>query len=99
MDMTHERVIAAEHARDRRMKLQEFERKRTQHMQLSDIEKEAKEKANYLLSKAQMQLEEEEDDIKRMNELILYAKCVSIRDAQLEEKVIYRNSFCIARTE
>jgi hypothetical protein len=34
-----------------------------------------------------MQMEEQEDDIKHLNELMLYAKCVSIRDMQVEQKV------------
>ena len=49
--------------------------------------KEAKEKSQYLLEKAQEQMEEEEDEIKKLNELILNAKCHAIRDAQLIEKV------------
>jgi hypothetical protein len=49
--------------------------------------RETREKSNYLLSKAQMQMEEQEDDIKHLNELMLYAKCVSIRDKQVEQKV------------
>ncbi|KAI9219281.1 tumor suppressor, Mitostatin-domain-containing protein [Blastocladiella britannica] len=90
MSQMRERVSAAEAAKQRRDHMEEMEKRRTAHLQLSDIEKEAKEKANYLLSKAQMQLDEEEDDIKRMNELILYAKCVAIRDAQVEEKQLIR---------
>ena len=48
---------------------------------------EAKERSQYLLEKAQEQMEEEEDEIKKLNELILNAKCHAIRDAQLIEKV------------
>jgi len=33
-----------------------------------------------------LQLEEQEDEIKHLNELMLYAKCVSIRDLQVAEK-------------
>ncbi|KAI9184302.1 hypothetical protein H9P43_003355 [Blastocladiella emersonii ATCC 22665] len=90
MAAMRERVAQAEAARDRRNHMEDMEKKRTAHLQLSDVEREAKEKANYLLAKAQMQMDEEEDDIKRMNELILYAKCVAIRDAQVEEKELIR---------
>lgn len=38
-----------------------------------------------LLSKAQMQLDEEHDDVKHMNQMVLYSKVVTIRDKQLEE--------------
>ncbi len=39
------------------------------------------------MGKAQEQMEEQEDEIKKLNELILNAKCHAIRDAQLIEKV------------
>lgn len=38
------------------------------------------------LSKAASMLEEELDDVKHMNQMMLYSKCVTIRDAQIEEK-------------
>ena len=47
---------------------------------------EAKKQGQYLLQKAQEQMEEQEDEIKKLNELILNAKCHAIRDAQLVEK-------------
>ena len=47
---------------------------------------ESAEKNNSLLEKAARQLEEDEDEIKRMNELILHAKCMTIREAQIAEK-------------
>lgn len=40
-----------------------------------------------MLEKAREQMEEQEDEIKKLNELILNAKCHAIRDAQLVEKV------------
>lgn len=32
-----------------------------------------------------MQMEEQEDDVKHLNELLLYAKCVTIRDNQVKQ--------------
>ena len=43
------------------------------------------ERDSNLLSKAQMQLDEEQDDVKHMNQMVLYSKVVTIRDKQLEE--------------
>ena len=43
------------------------------------------ERASNLLSKAQMQLDEEQDDVKHMNQMVMYSKIVTIRDKQLEE--------------
>lgn len=58
---------------------------------LSALEKEARDKANYLLKKAWELRQEDEDDVKYMNSLILQAKCQAIRDAQLlEHKLIER---------
>lgn len=64
----------------------QFDQLRISNAKLSALEAETLEKSNHLLAKAQFQLEEQEDEIKHMNELVLYAKCVSIRDSQLEEK-------------
>ena len=38
------------------------------------------------MSKARAQMEEQDDEIKKLNELMLNAKCHAIRDAQLKEK-------------
>nr|KAJ3423264.1 Cilia- and flagella-associated protein 45 [Polyrhizophydium stewartii] len=80
------RAAATEVARLRKQKMEHFDQQRTANAKLNDLEREAKDRSNYLLAKAQMQLEEQEDEIKHMNELMLYAKCVSIRDTQVEEK-------------
>jgi hypothetical protein len=39
-----------------------------------------------LLSRAKQAMEEEHDDVKHINQMILYAKCVTVRDAQILEK-------------
>jgi hypothetical protein len=85
-DFNAQKSLAAEQSRLRKLKMEDFDHQRSQNAQLSELDQETKDKANYLLSKAQMQLEEQEDEIKHMNELMLYAKCVAIRDSQVEEK-------------
>lgn len=47
----------------------------------------ANERASNLLSKAQMQLDEEQDDVKHMNQMVMYTKVATIRDKQLEENI------------
>lgn len=37
-------------------------------------------------SRAEYLLEEQKDEVKHMNQMMLYSKCVTIRDAQIEEK-------------
>jgi len=49
------------------MKRRELERKHNE--KLTDLEEEAKEKAEYLLSKANAQRLEQEDEVKHLNEV------------------------------
>lgn len=86
IQLASERTKAAEASRRRKIEMENMEHKRTANAKLSEVEQEAKAKNDYLLSKAKLQLEEEEDEIKHMNELMLYAKCVAIRDVQVDEK-------------
>eukprot|EP00755_Sulcionema_specki_P039555 Sspe_Gene.113042::Locus_96919_Transcript_1_1_Confidence_1.000_Length_759::g.113042::m.113042 len=51
---------------------------------IEEIEKEISQKAD--ISKAQMKMDEELDEVKYMNKIMLYTKCVTIRDAQIAEK-------------
>ncbi|KAJ9528409.1 hypothetical protein QJQ45_020333, partial [Haematococcus lacustris] len=37
-------------------------------------------------TRAEYLLEEQKDEVKHMNQMVLYSKCVTIRDAQIEEK-------------
>merc|ERR1711959_216014 len=43
-------------------------------------------KDKHSLSRADFLVDEQRDDVKRMNQFVRYAKCATIRDAQLEEK-------------
>lgn len=52
-------------------------------LQLDD---EANKKSNYLLARAQQLRQDQEDEIKRCNSLILSTKCHAIRNAQIAEK-------------
>ncbi|KAM7080328.1 cilia- and flagella-associated protein 45 isoform 1-T1 [Ciconia maguari] len=53
---------------------------------LSELEEEARERAQYLLQRASRMRLEQEDEIKEFSELILGAKCHMIRDMQILEK-------------
>ena len=57
---------------------------------MTDLEEEAYLKAQTLLKKAMEQRQEQEDEIKKLNELILNAKIQAIRDAQILEKEIIK---------
>ncbi|ELT97459.1 hypothetical protein CAPTEDRAFT_170976 [Capitella teleta] len=66
------------------MKMKDLNRRKNE--KLSELEEEEMKKAEHLRQKAIEQLNEQEDEIKRLNELILNAKCHAIRDAQIMEK-------------
>lgn len=51
----------------------------------TDLEAESKDRELGILSKAQMQLDEEHDDVKQMNQMVMYSKIVTVRDKQKEE--------------
>merc|ERR1719158_458647 len=42
--------------------------------------------SNSVLEKAKQMMDEEMDDVKHMNQMMLYSKVVTIRDAQIQEK-------------
>ncbi|XP_070551420.1 cilia- and flagella-associated protein 45-like isoform X2 [Ptychodera flava] len=71
---------------ERKKFMQDMDRNRKKNEKLSDLDEEAQKQAEYLLEKAKEQREEQEDEIKHLNELILNAKCHAIRDAQILEK-------------
>lgn len=50
------------------------------------VEEEAARKATHLLARAHELRQEQEDEIKKCNALILATKCHAIRDAQIAEK-------------
>ena len=49
--------------------MQALDRKRQKNEKLTDLEEEAKEQGEYLLAKAREQQEEQEDEIKHLNEV------------------------------
>lgn len=71
---------------DRKKMIQKYDNERKKNEKLDEIDELAKEDAEYLLKKANEQRQEQEDEIKRLNELILNVKVHAIRDAQLVEK-------------
>merc|ERR1712062_365082 len=79
-----EDAIEASQQRKNMMKHLDMDRRKNE--KLNDLEEEAKENAEHLLSKANEMRQEQEDEIKHLNELILNAKCHAIRDAQILEK-------------
>merc|ERR1712187_690271 len=53
---------------------------------LADKEKDGRAQKNSVLERAKQMLDEDMDDVKHMNQMMLYSKVVTIRDAQIQEK-------------
>jgi hypothetical protein len=79
-----ERALNELQERKNYMKMQDLQRHKN--ARLNDLEEEERIKGEALRQNAIEQLQEQEDEIKRLNELILNAKCHVIRDTQLLEK-------------
>jgi hypothetical protein len=65
--------------------MQELDAQRSQKVVPNEFQLAEKNKAETLLSKAQKKLDNDLDDVKAMNQMVLYSKVVTIRDKQLEE--------------
>uniref|UniRef100_A0A0P6J7Q3 Cilia- and flagella-associated protein 45 n=1 Tax=Heterocephalus glaber TaxID=10181 RepID=A0A0P6J7Q3_HETGA len=79
-----EATVDAVTTRKKIMKQKEMARKNNK--KLSDLEEEAKERAQELLQRASKLRMEQEEELKDINKIILNAKCHAIRDAQILEK-------------
>merc|ERR1719421_735363 len=66
--------------------MMELEEEGKKHRVKSDIEIIKEMESNALLSAAQKKLDEQEDQVKTMNRMVMYAQCVAVRDKQLEDK-------------
>ena len=62
-------VLIQEQSNDRKLQMQAKDRARQKNEKLNDLDEEARQKAEYLLQKAKEQQEEQEDEIKHLNEV------------------------------
>jgi len=75
-----------EKSRARRVKMQEMEILRKKNQMKGEFDKEAEQKANGVKQRAKDKLDEAKDEVKEMNQMMLYSKVVTVRDAQIMEK-------------
>lgn len=80
-----EREKEREAAETLKKKIKTFDQTRTKKLPMTVYQKDAKEKNETLLTKAELAMDQELDDVKQMNKMVHYAKCATIRDKQLEE--------------
>ena len=79
-----EKARAVSDTRKERMLRMEEERKKALPKSESEKLKDAEDQNQ--LTQADLLMQEEKDEVKRMNQMVLYSKCVTIRDAQIAEK-------------
>uniref|UniRef100_A0AAZ3Q6H6 Cilia- and flagella-associated protein 45 n=1 Tax=Oncorhynchus tshawytscha TaxID=74940 RepID=A0AAZ3Q6H6_ONCTS len=82
-----EREAAMDAAEDRKAHISQADMSCQKNQDLSELEAEAKERAQYLLERANAMRMEQEDEVKKLNELILDAHCHALRDAQILERL------------
>jgi len=70
----------------RKEAIMKMEEERKKNVLLGDQDKEGRAQKNSVLEKAKQMLDEDMDDVKHMNQMMLYSKIVTIRDAQIQEK-------------
>ena len=83
--MEEQKNAALYKSQARKAKMQELDQRRTQKIKPTEFQVLEKNKAETLLSKAQKQLDNDMDDVKHMNQMVLYSKVVTIRDKQIQE--------------
>merc|ERR1712187_697618 len=70
----------------RKEKIRQMEEERKKNAMLNDKSNEGRAQKNSVLERAKQMLDEDMDDVKHMNQMMLYSKIVTIRDAQIQEK-------------
>lgn len=84
MEEQKEKQMEIHNARKKRM--MQMDRERSSKLPPSDFQVEQTQYKTGILQNAQKAIDEEKDDVKTMNQMVLYSKCVTIRDRQLEEQ-------------
>eukprot|EP00435_Cladocopium_sp_Y103_P058947 s337_g20.t3 len=70
----------------RKEKIRQMEEERKRNAIQSENAKDARGPKGGVLERAKQMLDEDMDDVKHMNQMMLYSKIVTIRDAQIQEK-------------
>jgi len=83
-----DKYAAVQKAQERKQKMLELEAERKLAVPPSEVEQQKMREKAALLSSAERQMAEELDDVKKMNQMMLYSKVVTIRDSQLNEKKV-----------
>merc|ERR1719343_956656 len=75
----------------RKEKIRQMEEERKKNAMYNDNSNEGRAQRNGVLERAKQMLDEDMDDVKHMNQMMLYSKVVTIRDAQVQEKRVVQS--------
>lgn len=75
-----QKTAALAKSKAKKAKMMEMDQARATKIQPTDWQKEETAKNNNLRSKAQKRMDDDLDDVKHMNQMVLYSKVVTIRD-------------------
>jgi len=84
LEEQNEKQMAAARAKRQRMIEIEAEKRKNIPVNQADVDEQLRREA--LQNRAQQLLNEQKDEVKHMNQMVLYAKTVTVRDKQLREK-------------
>ncbi|KAK2894850.1 hypothetical protein Q8A67_012079 [Cirrhinus molitorella] len=87
------REEAMDAAEERKAQIRQADLSRQKNQNLSELEAEARDRAQYLLERANALRMEQEDEVKKLNELIQEVQCHAVRDAQIQEKKLDRTEW------
>jgi len=73
-------------SKERKERMMQMEEERKRNALMKDQEKDSKGSRNSVMERAKQMIDEDMDDVKHMNQMMLYSKVVTIRDAQIQEK-------------
>ena len=73
-------------AKAKKEKMMKLEQEKKKEVPLTDIQLDEKQKKEGIIKRAHEILNEQEDDVKDMNKMVMYTKCVTVRDKQLIER-------------
>lgn len=80
-------------AQARKQKMLEIEASKKKDLSMTEGEMEQSMKNENIKAKAKLMMNEDLDDVKQMNKMVLYSKVVTIRDRQLQEKRNIHNGY------
>lgn len=91
--LEEQKTAALAKSKARKTKMQAMDARRAERVQPTDFQKTEQGKNETLLSRAQKKIDEDMDDVKHMNQMVLYSKVVTIRDKQLQENKRLEHEF------